>query len=686
MKTSTATALLLVAFAQLAAAQSPVQKALQLLSDLQGKIVKEGEAAQKTFAEYSEWCEDRSRNVGFEIKTGKAEVEELKATIESSTADASAASAKIEELAASIGTNDADLKAATSIREKEVADFAVAEKESMDIINTIERAIGILEREMKKHGAAMVQVQKASGLMQALSAMVDASMIGSQDAAKLTALVQNGDKSDDEDSDEVGAPAAAVYKGQGGGIIDALENLLDKAKEQLDDARTKEMSSKHAFEMMAQSLRDEIKYAEKDLAATKKALASHGETKSTAEGDLEVTSKELAEDIDTKGTLHQDCMAKSQDFEAETNSRAEELKALAEAKKAIQESTSGADSITYAQVSLLQEDSALRSGADLANFEAVRLVRDLARRQHSAALNQLAQRMASAIRAGSASGEDPFVKVKVLIRDMIEKIEKDADADASHKAYCDKEIGETAQKLTDKSAEIDKLSTKIDAMTAKSATLKEQVAALQKALADLASAQASMTKIRQEEKAAFVANKADMDQGLAGIKLALKILREYYAKAGDDAAHEAADGAGTGVIGLLEVVESDFTKHIAEMMVMEQTAVSDYERESKANEISNAMKKQDVAYKTKESKGLDTAISEAGSDLESARTEVAAVMEYKGKLVDICVAKPQTYEERKGRREAEIAGLKEALSILAGESVLLQRHATLRGVRRVAVA
>merc|ERR1711972_1063056 len=101
-------------------------------------------------------------------------------------------------------------------------------------------------------------------------------------------------------------------------------------------------------------------------------------------------------------------------------------------------------------------------------------------------------------------------------------------------------------------AEIAKLSSKIDQMSARSAQLKEQVAALQKALAELAAAQAEMNKMRRDENAAFVKNKADMEQGLEGVELALKILREYYAK--DDKAHAAAEGAGGGIIGLLEVI------------------------------------------------------------------------------------------------------------------------------------
>merc|ERR1719446_294863 len=138
--------------------------------------------------------------------------------------------------------------------------------------------------------------------------------------------------------------------------------------------------------------------------------------------------------------------------------------------------------------------------------------------------------MAAAARMGAASGEDPFAKVKGLISDMIEALIKEAEADASHKAYCDKEMSETKAKKEELTDEIDALTTKIDQMSAKSAKLKEEVAVLTKELADLAKSQAEMDKVRQEENAAYVTNKAEMEQGLEGIKLALKLLRDYYAK------------------------------------------------------------------------------------------------------------------------------------------------------------
>jgi len=458
MRVSNAAYVFMVVLAtpSLCRADTPLTKVIQLLSDLQTKVIKEGKAAQKTFEEYSEWCDDRSKNLGFEIKTGTAQVQDLKATIDKATSTASELTAKIDDTAAAISTNEADLKAAINIRATEEKDFIAEQTELRDVIGALDRAIGILEREAKKGSPSMLQVKKAKTVVQAISIMVQASMLGSADAGKLTALVQSSQESDDSDagSEGLGAPDAAVYESHTGNIIDVLENLLDKAKDQLDSANKKEMNSKHNFEMLEQSLKDEIKFGEQDLAKAKKDLATATESKAIATSDLQVTSKTLEEDKKTKSTLKADCMSKAEDYEAQTKSRDEELKALAEAKKVFMESAGGAGDLSYslAQVSFLQTSlfgfstSNIQSTADLANFEAVRLVRDLARKEHDEALMQLARRMAVAIRYGNTQGADPFTKVKGLIRDMIETLEKDGQADATHKAYCDKELGETAEK------------------------------------------------------------------------------------------------------------------------------------------------------------------------------------------------------------------------------------------------
>merc|ERR1719263_1482833 len=638
---------------------SPIEKIIEMISDLQAKVIGEGDQAQKTYDEYSEWCEDRSTKLGFEIKTGKANKAELEATIDDETSTIGGLETKIEELSNDIKTDEADLDAATKIREKENKDFKAEESELLEVISMLERATSILSKEMAKSGAAMLQLKSATSITDALKVMVQASVLSSADATRLTALVQTEQESDDS---ETGSPAAAVYEGHSDGIIGTLEGLTEKAEGQLDKARKTETSSLHNFEMLKQSLTDEIEFAEKDMDKAKNGLAESQEKKAVAEGDLDVTSKDLAEDIKAKATLHQDCMTAAEEFEMSTKSRGEELKALATAKKVIKETTGGAAGQSYGfnQVGRTQ----VASSADLAKFEAVRFIRDLARKNKAPALAQLASRISSAMRLGAAAGEDPFAKVKGFITDMIATLESEAEEDASQKAYCDKEMSETTAKKDDLTAESEKLSTKIAQDKAASAKLKEEVATLQNELAAMAKAKAEADKMRAEEKATYEKNSAEMEQGIKGVKLALKVLKEYYAK---DDSHGAAEGAGSGIIGLLEVCESDFTKGLTEMTAAEETAAAEYEAYCKEDEIAVVQKSKDVEYKTKEAAGLDKAVSELSSDLSSVTDELNAVVSALDKLKEMCVAKAEPYAERKARREAELAGLKEALQILEGE-------------------
>ena len=644
---------------------NPIEKIIEMIGDLETKIIAEGEAAQKTYEEFSEWCEDTSKDLMFEIKTGKGEVADLKATIEKESANIQVQDSKIEELAGSIATDEADLKAATEIRNKEQATFAAEETDLVETVDILERAIGIIEKEMNG-GASMMQLKKAGTVTEVLGWMVQAQSLSGADAHKLTALVQSSQSSDDEDS---GAPDPAAFENQSGGIIDTMNGLLEKSQEQLDSTRATETANVQNFEMLKQSLTDEIKFANKEKDEAAKAKAASEEAKATAEGDLDVTSKGLAEDTKALAELHHNCMTKASDFEAETTSRGEELKALATAKKIIIEATS------LAQVSFIQTSA--RSG----DSEAVRFVRHLAQKQSSSLLAQLASRMASEIRFGSGSQDDIFAKIKGLITDMVAKLEAEAEADATKKAYCDKELAETNQKKDDKTAEIEKLSAKIEQQAAQAAKLKGEIATLESELAALIRAQATMDKIRAEEKAAWEVNSAETEKGLNGIKLALKVLNEYYAKA--DKAHSSGDGASTGIIGLLEVAESDFAKGLAEMNAAEETAAAAYEQETKENEILKVTKEQDVKYKTKEATGLEKSNAELTSDKENVEVELSAVAEYLKKIEDECIAKPETYEDRKARREAEIAGLKEALTVLENETAFIQKGTTrvLRGTK-----
>jgi len=514
---------------------------------------------------------------------------------------------------------------------------------------------------MQKGGASMLQQKNAGDLAQTFTIMLQAAEISSADAERLTALVQ----SSQEDSDS-GAPAGAVYKSQSGNILDTLGSLREKAEGQLADARATETQNINAFQLLEQSLNDAIKFGNADMAKAKKAKAAAGQKKAEAEGDLEVTSKALAEDEKALAELHHDCMTKASEFEAETKSRGEELKALATAKKVINESTGGAAELSYSFMQVASSESA--------PYASIRFIRDLARKQKSNVLAQLAMKMSA------LSGKDIFAKVKGLISDMITRLEAEADADATKKAWCDKELAENNEKKADKEAEIAKLTSQIDQQSAKSAQLKEQVAELNKALAAIAAQQAEMDKLRAEENALFKKSSAEMGEGVKGVKLALKVLRDYYAS---DKDHASADGAAQGIIGLLEVCESDFSQGLAEMISAEEAAAKKYDEETKENEIETATKQQDVKYKNQEAASLDKSTAEANSDRSGVQEELDAVDSYLKELHEKCDEKAPTYAEEKARRDSEIAGLKQALEILENEAALVQVESrrSLRSVR-----
>merc|ERR1719229_1310297 len=337
----------------------------------------------------------------------------------------------------------------------------------------------------------------------------------------------------------------------------------------------------------------------------------------------------------------------------------------------------------------MRAHSRLQTSANLAGSEVVNIVKRLAKEHGSAELAQLASRIASVFQYGAGAGEDPFAKVKSLIRDLIVKLEAAAGAEATEKAYCDEQIAKTEAKQTELEDDVAKLTAKIDQASAASAGLKADVRDLQAELAALAKLQAEMDQTRQEEHAAYVEAKADLELGLAGVRQALGVLRDYYGSGASAAAmmqtmrqpappvpdlFEPATGAGQCIIGILEVVESDFAKNLAQEETEEADALADYEKTTQENKVSSTLKQQDVKYKTQEFIGLDKSIAEMKGDLKSTQTELDAVNDYYAKIKDRCIAKAETYETRTAKRAAEIKGLKEALAILESETAFVQRR------------
>merc|ERR1719181_91047 len=136
--------------------------------------------------------------------------------------------------------------------------------------------------------------------------------------------------------------------------------------------------------------------------------------------------------------------------------------------------------------------------------------------------------------------------------------------------------------------------------------------------------------------------------------------------------HAKSSGSSGGIIAILELCESDFSKDLANEEAAESDSQESYDKQTQENKLQKTTKEQDVKYKTQAFKALDAEITEFESDERTVSGQHAAVMEYYAKVKDRCIAKPMTFEERTARRQEEIAGLKNALATLDEQAAFTQ--------------
>merc|ERR1719343_1263447 len=338
-----------------------------------------------------------------------------------------------------MSSSETQLANATSIREGEASDFVASEKELVEVVDTLGRAITILEREMESKPAAFTQLagHGLDGVLQSLDAIVNAASFSAKDKQKLAALIQST-----QEDGELGAPAASVYESKSGSIVEVLEDLKEKAEEQLSDVRKAEVNAKHSYAMLKQSLEDQMAADSKDMDEEKANQAAATESKANAESELATTQADLKTTEEALATAKSTCTQVTADHESIVAAREEELKVIKEAIGVLQSSTSGAVGQAYSFLQV-KVTSSMHTHADLAKSEVLALIKKLAKEHHSAALAQLASRIAATTRYASANGEDPFAKVKGLIQDMISKLQAEAGAEATEKAFCDEETSKS---------------------------------------------------------------------------------------------------------------------------------------------------------------------------------------------------------------------------------------------------
>jgi len=315
-----------------------------MLQDMQAKIEQDTIAEARAYNEYYEWCNEVTGEKLHAIKLNSERKEKLKADIEKYFAEIEQSGEAISDEAKAIAQAIAEGKNAKDLREKQHADFLAAEKDLVESIDMLSRAVTVLQKEMQGGSAAFAQIHnsKVADLAQVFSTLADAAAFPTSDRQKLLALVQS--QQGDED---LAAPASDVYSSKSGGIIDVLADMKDKAENQLSDLRKGEQQARYIFNQLVAALKAQQAADEKDKKNEEEDKTGAQHDSAEASDDLEGTRKVLDVHSEAYRKTKAQCMQTASDHEAGVKSRGEELKVLKKATKLLEETTGAAATRRY---------------------------------------------------------------------------------------------------------------------------------------------------------------------------------------------------------------------------------------------------------------------------------------------------------------------------------------------------
>jgi hypothetical protein len=375
-----------------------------------------------------------------------------------------------------------------------------------------------------------------------------------------------------------------------------------------------------------------------------------------AKGELQKTKAELTEDekmlVEVTATFN----TKKSMYETNQKTRADEIAAITKAIDLI--SSPAVSGASFTQVSLLQTQSTSR--------------RVVARQRVSRFLEQKAQLLSSKTLQSFASvvSGSPFAKVVDLIKDLIAKLKEEAASEAEHNEWCKKQL--KANKLTrgKQGSKAEKLDAQIEGLKSDIDSKADAIATISAELASLSAAMTKATDIRTEEKKQNTGTIKDAEAGAEATGQALIVLRKFYnsqsfiQQAPDMEKYSGQQGSSKSVIGMLEVIESDFLKLKAETAADEGQAAKEYDKfmsEAKKNKGEKEDKRKKLS-KDKDKATLEK--SEASKDYKLTKEKLQAANKYFAYLKPTCVEIHVSFGERAQKRKEEIKALKEAYGIL----------------------
>lgn len=651
--------LLILVSAVLAAQVTPVQKVTQLLNGMVEKGKKERHQEQVQFAAYKQFCQDTSAEKQASIKEANRDIESLDAAIQKHDSNAKRLAKAVAGLEVDISTWTGDMSAAKKVRSMEHSDYQATAKDYSESIDALQRAVAVLKKQShdRKQVDALLQVQSLELVPQSTKKIIDNFL----QASAPTGL-------------DVSAPEANAYEFQSSSVIEMLEKLNDKFGDEKYSLEKEEKNSKHAFQLLIQDLEAQVATAEDDKAAKETSRANNQQAAAAARGDLSDTTSTRDDDTTYLNDLVATCQMKSDDFGSRQQLRAEEIEAIEKAIEILTSSSVAGHADTYLPkdaTSFLQMSASAEAPL---KTRAVAFLTTQAQKLHSRLLSTLAERATS----------DPFKDVKKMINDLLVRLQEEANEEASHKGWCDKELSTNEQTRNEKTASVEALHAEVDQLEATIAKLTKQIAELTEAVQELDTAMAKATEIRNQERATNKQTVTDAVEAQSAVANALVVLREFYQKAGKATAliqqqpeapaifsspYTGMQSENGGVIGMLEVIQSDFARLETETKTAEESAQASYDKFASDTTIDKASKTKDIEHKTNKNINKKNDLQNRNTDLQQTQKELDAALRYFDKLKPSCIDAGVSFEDRVQRRKEEIESLQEALRILNGEEL-----------------
>merc|ERR1719162_1456859 len=533
-----------------------------MLSEMKAKGELMLQEEGKTYAAYSEWVSDQERKLGFEIKTANSDIEKLLAAIAEADSSVKKLGDQIKETDGEISTAEQEKQAATELRTKQHAEYVEISTDYSESVDALSRAIQTMQSKNYDVSQAMMLMQTMASTKPAMRRV-------------LAAFLQ------DKEEKAQGGPAVAAYEFQSGGIIALLEKFSKKFKDELAEVESEESNQAHNFDLEMIHLSDTIAYMNKEHEEKSVLKAKRSSASAAAKGELTDTKADLAEDQTTLRDMKATFTAKSDTFKANQAVRKQELEAIGKAIEIISDpNVSGSygkhiNLVQAAKSTFLQ----MRSVRQRVSSRQMGVAQFLARKASllsSEALKNLASQVQS----------NPFDKVVTMIKDLVAKLKEEAAAEAEHKAWCDEQLKTNKIKREKKTAKVNKLTATIEAMTQDIASMGKKIQTLKSEQVELTLAMSKATGVRDQEKATNADTMKEAAAGEDAVKQALVVLREFYSSQAslvqaqrqvpEMAAYKGQQSAKGGVVGMLQVIASDFSRLNADTKAAENVAATEY--------------------------------------------------------------------------------------------------------------